>query len=482
MTKRGHSLLFVYGLLALVLLLPLAFFLDSGRDAPGWNGLLAWLIMSYAAIHIAIPLLRNEQRIMEMTFWLFGYIFMGVVPFVQILANRYPWAGSYGEDTVRACLLMILLGMFAYRIGVRIASRGSPSPRAHRAVTLSAGAYVAFSCAAIAAAVVLLALSHGFQSLFLPRNANVSVYDTKAQGLIFNQFIRVPVFVCLLLGLVLWKLGELKRLWQRGFTVVLAAVNLVVANPISTPRLWFGSVMLALAMMLVPWRKNAYFYWIAGYLVLFMAVFPYADLFRNDLNAKLETQKMSQVMTDKGDYDAFQMVLNTSQYVDEFGPTEGKQLMGAIFFWVPRSVWADKPVGSGQFVAQQMGYSFTNLSSPLWAEAYINFGYPGIAGMFLLYGYLTGRLQRRFLATRKNDGFTHYHALVPFLSAYQFFLLRGDLMNGIAYLSVFLMLIYALTLRKKEKRDAEGAEAAGRTAMPGGAVPILNIRSGIGRR
>ena len=67
----------------------------------------------------------------------------------------------------------------------------------------------------------------------------------------------------------------------------------------------------------------------------------------------------------------------------------GRQLLGALLFFVPSAVWSGKPLASGIFIANYLiaNYSmwFTNLSAPLIAEGYLDFG-PG-GGNFVRRGF-----------------------------------------------------------------------------------------------
>lgn len=455
MFRHWGALSYVWSLLVLGILLPMLFFLDQNTEQLGLNGCLIALILLYCSFQISAPLIRNEQRIMEMTFWLFTYVFMGIIPLVQVLSHRFTWPGQYDDAIITRCLLMTLLGMISYHAGIiwqrrKHGRNAGDSVQVFKTLGMSSSSYIILGFGSLLLSTAMLVQSGSIRSLFLPRNSAISDYTEKFQGLIADQLAKVPIFVCLSIGIILWKSGLFKSLGAKWMTGLLFVAALVISNPISTARFWFGSVMLTLMMLMLNWRKGAYLSWIAGYLVLFIVVFPYSDLFRNDLDATVNPQKISEVMETKGDYDAFQMLLNTTQYVDNFGTTHGKQLLGALFFFVPRSIWPSKAVGSGQHVAESMGYSFTNLSSPLWAEAHINFGYAGIVLLFALYGYLSGWLQGRFRQAIRSGVLTHYHLLVPFLSAYQFFLLRGDLMNGIAYLSSFILFTLLFTLHKKQ--------------------------------
>ncbi len=163
-----------------------------------------------------------------------------------------------------------------------------------------------------------------------------------------------------------------------------------------------------------------------------VVVFPYADLFRFG-SPEVEIQSVTSKLAVSGDYDSFQQLMNTLEFVADKGITYGGQLLGVLFFWVPRSIWLDKPLTSGEVVAEHGGYLFTNIASPLWAEAYINAGLLGVVVGLFAYGALTSVLQRAYL----ERGLPYYSALnvlVPLLAAYQVFLVRGTLMSSFTYL------------------------------------------------
>ncbi|MCK6259019.1 hypothetical protein LCY76_20825 [Fictibacillus sp. KIGAM418] len=230
-------------------------------------------------------------------------------------------------------------------------------------------------------------------------------------------------------------------------------LNLVVSNPISNPRYLFGTVFFTICFMVFKWKKGSFINAMLSMLVLVLIVFPYADIFRNSTNAKMDIQNTTEQLVSNGDYDAFQQLLNTVKYVDLKGIENGKQLLGAILFWVPRALWVEKPDGSGKMVGEYLGYKFTNLSCPLWAEGYINFGFIGVISFFFFLGYLTNILEQKFIFSGKSRNFTFSLVWVPFLAAYQLFLLRGDLLNGIAYMSAFILfsIVYIKIGQKREK-------------------------------
>jgi hypothetical protein len=134
------------------------------------------------------------------------------------------------------------------------------------------------------------------------------------------------------------------------------------------------------------------------------------------------------------DFDGYQMAVAAVDYVARVGHS-GSQLLGALFFFVPRSVWAEKALASGSLLAQDRGMQFANLSCNIFAEAYLDFGLVGVIGLAMLLGYVFTRADARF--QRSNQPW----ALLPQIIAISFMpiLLRGALLAVVAPVAATLM-------------------------------------------
>ena len=99
---------------------------------------------------------------------------------------------------------------------------------------------------------------------------------------------------------------------------------------------------------------------------------------------------------------------------------------------MPRSVWHGKPVDSGVRVGEWMGMRNTNLSSPLWAELWLDFGPFGMLLGFLLVGYACDRADRAYVRRTLDDGRPGnvLAVVVPLVAGYCFILLRGPLLQA----------------------------------------------------
>jgi oligosaccharide repeat unit polymerase len=80
----------------------------------------------------------------------------------------------------------------------------------------------------------------------------------------------------------------------------------------------------------------------------------------------------------------------------------GTTYVAALAFWVPRSIWRDKPRGAGAHAAALLfggretmdGYRGGGYPMNGTAEAFWNFGYLGVVGIFGLFGMVLGAVCR----------------------------------------------------------------------------------------
>ena len=90
-------------------------------------------------------------------------------------------------------------------------------------------------------------------------------------------------------------------------------------------------------------------------------------------------------------YDAFANIMATLEYVTHHGFSFGYQLLSALLFFIPRSIWSSKPVSTGEVVGDYLvdkhNFEFNNLSNPLVSEGFINFGFIGVLLMALVLSY-----------------------------------------------------------------------------------------------
>jgi hypothetical protein len=204
---------------------------------------------------------------------------------------------------------------------------------------------------------------------------------------------------------------------------------LFVSNPIGNPRIVAGTVLLSFLPLCgcfsTSTKTRATMIAVIAVLIL---VFPYADYYRRGATASLTVRSPVQLFARKGDYDSFAQIVNTVEYVATFGHTRGRQALGSALFWVPRAVWSDKPSDTGVLVAKQKGYSFSNVSAPLWAEAFIDGGWAELAVVLATVGYLMRRASLRAVRELPRHGMGSVASAV--LGFYMLIVLRGSLLQA----------------------------------------------------
>jgi len=192
-------------------------------------------------------------------------------------------------------------------------------------------------------------------------------------------------------------------------------------------------------------------------------IFPFSDYFRYEDTGRRTIASSSIVETlSLKDYDQISMIANGIWWIDaRGGHTMGRQVLGDVMFWYPRSSWPEKPVDTGVAIGRAMQLSQTNLSSPLWIESWVDFGVVGTAFALSAWGYFARRVDRAFIqwlrfAPKGAIGAASIGA--PVVAGYEFILLRGPLLQSMGRIAVFVVVVLTLT-RKPPRRTHKGKAA-----------------------
>lgn len=215
-------------------------------------------------------------------------------------------------------------------------------------------------------------------------------------------------------------------------------------NPLTEKRNALGPIYICLLFLMAPKLLNTntktlfflFFTMIIGFPL--SAIITHSDatfdaIFK-DPGILLEEMKGGGITNafNTLNYDAFTNVMTSVDYVSVHGLSLGNQLLSALFFFVPRSLWENKPYSTGTVVGEYLiddyGYNFSNLSNPLVSEGYINFGFLGVIIGAVLLAFVIIKLMTWFKsADYLKKMMSFYFAL------HMLFLLRGDFTNGFSY-------------------------------------------------
>ncbi|MEU0148089.1 hypothetical protein ABZ119_19345 [Streptomyces sp. NPDC006288] len=466
MLSRALSVPLVLGL---VCFLPAVIAAQPGsgvRDTAYW---LQLVLTCYAGARLATMILSTRRRLLQGVFWMFVYIAMGVAPFAQVVIGQTPTPMVGPRQDLITATAMVLVGCAAYDLGALLASR---RPLRRRATSRSRGGPAVAHPVRLRVLVIVALLASAFYVMklggpvvfFSSRqeiNETVVASGVVAEGSnVGSAFLKGFGTVPALLAFLFYtrRLATSRRARRSPSTalvwVALAAVNLVVNNPISNARYWFLTVLMAFVFTALPSSAAVYRTVLATGVVGALVVFPYADKFRYDDEAQRSAQSASvfEPLVTK-DYDQMVMFANTISWVDTREHTYGRQLAGSALFFVPRAVWSGKPEDTGVRVGQWMGLRMTNLSAPLWTEFWVDFGASGMIGGLALIGYAAARTDRRYAlaVTRAGPGPGSVLAIVaPLIAGYTFILLRGPLLQAAGKLAIgALCLVLVTTFRER---------------------------------
>nr|WP_246535830.1 hypothetical protein [Nocardioides aquaticus] len=362
----------------------------------------------------------------------FYFLFLVAVPaYVQIDRGIYPFYARYTVAQLATGLVVVALAHGALIAGQAMSgsvrrtgamARTQPCNGNPASVRLSRN-----FAAVMLAASVLLAVYVGPETLFLNRSERGGL---EQQGIdiqllyIGRSTSLVALCVCVLM---LRRAGSGQRVRGVVELSILAVPTFLVLNfPQGLSRFQLLGSALAIAVLCTSVfrtsRKAAFALGAPFFLFIFFPLIKaigtggevdLSDAMSRDIGAYLL----------RVDFDSFKQIVDTTIYADT-GPLRlGMNFLGALLFWVPRSLWQSKPVDSGEIVSTSLGYPFTNVSSPLPAEALISFGLVGVLVVFLLVGMAVSSIERSAMLVERVGG--HELILYAITTGFVTIILRG---------------------------------------------------------
>lgn len=260
-------------------------------------------------------------------------------------------------------------------------------------------------------------------------------------ALIIGNFLR-PLSVVIYLIAYKLKANKIELL-------ILFIFMLLSAFPTSMPRFSAAAMYIPVMLTFFPlFRKGFIFIFVIGLLV----VFPFLNNFRYlTSNSNIEFGIDFEMFLE-AHFDAYS---NFVHILANDISTFGYQLLGSLLFWVPRSIWPSKPVGSGAFLSEEVNLDWANISCCYFAEGYINFRFLGILIFTIIIAWICASFDKVYWKfNRKVQKQNCFFELIYFLLlGLMFFILRGDLMSSLAFtlgfiFSVLFVYYFLLFIRK----------------------------------
>lgn len=417
------------------------------------TSLLFFVIAMFSVVGIMIEL-NYAAFTLNMIHWIFTLIFFFIAPLIQSSVRYSPWefSSAANDHVIRSCFDVILWILF-YITGNIVGKKLTVTSVCQKESISSGWLYMLTFISLICG--ISIVVRYGFFNLFSRADMVVgedAVQMSRATALLWTKISRATI-VCtetmLILTAIKKEIKVTKLLYVNTLTLLLTCFPLALARN-EAAVIYLGLFVIFFYRDLDKFRRKPWY--ILCFLGATIAAFPVLDIFRSisfyneDLTSaiyNISTNLQHEYLT--VNYDAFSMIESARSYIKAVDITYGYQLLGAVFFFVPRTIWASKPVGSGTMIADFRGQRFTNISCPLIGEGYVNFGILGMVLFAFVFGVLSTVIDRKYWEnTTDSQKISFVKIVYPFLLPYYFFMLRGDLMSSLAYTLSYVVTFWFL--------------------------------------
>lgn len=365
-----------------------------------------WVLSAVAFVGLLVSALSPRRSIIDIFYYFYMAYFLLPPAVMQIGADRFPWEVKHSLQHAEYGTILIALTMVAYEVG-----RALHRPRHPAVVGLATpvlphpplGIFILVGAVAALAAIPTL----GFNNLFMGRGV---LSD-------FSREISITSYIFLtgkgiVMAAMAWGIALTLALDRRhdplvtrtyivAATVLATLVAFVLFSPLSNARFVSGAFFLCLFFLLFRdnFQRQKIWFVLAFPFLIFYVFAKLKDLSFPERRARFfqDFFKIREDYMFSVDFDTMQVVASTVRYVREFGLLGPIEVFGGTLFFIPRSIWLEKPRSSGIVVFENLDFNYTNVSMPLYMEFYLAGGIVGIVLGFILFGWLVARLEGRMI-------------------------------------------------------------------------------------
>ena len=395
------------------------------------------LILLFSYIGMMVE--PNKNFTLSKIVFIFMFFFFGFVPLNDELNGNLYWGG--GEIDVFYKIVtnfLILIGIIAFFVGSKV--KLNFFNRIISSLPNIRNINILFFILLFSIIFFLILFVYDFDLLkLLFRGTDGYLFDesytklSQVDHLLFDNFIRPMPILLLIIFLFFHQNNKqacsyCERLILDILLTVFFTAAIFLVSPTSIPRFQAATLYIPLIIIFTNLWDRPY----SMQLTLLgglLFVMPFLDKFR-EFNYESFEWSINLKFLNHGHFDAYQ---NFARAIELDFFSGGSQLLGSLLFFIPRSFWEGKPIGSGHALADLAGYKFSNISMPFIAEGYINFGFIGVPLFMFLLGLILGNLDRIAWGMKKKHTYNLFIYFYYLLFGMIFFMMRGDLMSSFAY-------------------------------------------------
>lgn len=443
----------------------LLFFLTVGTDVVNRSRFAVLLTFFLNGIIWSILLIKEiNRRAFSISFvhWFFCLFFFFFAGITEYFRDIFPRKGLFTDQLILKANIILFAWTLLYCLGVhfaRLKSNKNKSPLVTKSISrknasqnASYFGFRTFILFFLSIAILIWKIySQGFVNLFISARATSTfeISDNSSISVLVDKITMAISFFAVIFSYDYWrKKGGSPLFFISSLISLFVSFFPLVISRNTAAGLYLGVALYIAFSFFGKGRKFFVFY-----LLAFVIAFPLLNSFRY---GNITTVSIGETISNlfqnfknewlASDYDAYSMLLTTIRYIEENGIVFGKQLIGVFLFWIPRSIWVNKPVATGEYLGAFYRWDFINVSEPLVGEILINFGLIGIFVLGPFVGYLIEITDNSFWCNPPSGKSSSKIAfLYPFVVAYVLFVFRGALLSAFAYLCavVFVWFIFS---------------------------------------
>jgi hypothetical protein len=443
----GIQRLFDFLLVALIFVVPLILLSIGDTEI---DLLLSFVAVDIVlALYLMVVLFIDNKNVANIFTFIFFYLFFLIAPILQIsnaaevtLVNTLP----INIDRLVYVNFLTILFLVLYLIGYLLAQLFWNRKTILSPVSIESGV--------VEPVLVFLIFISVFAAFLAYKDVRskvilVELLETAGEEASLSQgLLKAKVFYNIPLATYLFCLFFYRGNMKWLILGVLFVLVVVTKNPVLERRNAVGATYLTILYSHVApyFRTNRSTFLL--FFGLFVIFFPLSSIFThgNVFLYGFRSLDIGSVLIDhftQLHYDAWANYAAGIEYISSHGHTFGRQVLGVLLFFVPRSLWSSKPVSSGELIGDYLMAEhemwFNNLSFPLHAEAYIDFGVIGVAIYALLFSQFVFWLGQKMLIAGRIGQYVAVYIGISLM-----FVLRGTLMSTFAFTTGAVVAIWMI--------------------------------------
>ena len=336
---------------------------------------------------------------------------------------HFPWYNiAYDEEVAsKAAGLALLFTMIIY-FGYR--------PDAYRIKAINRDIRIGRFVSLFVGLVVLILASAsiaGFDYLLARRGDMNEIFESRTPAQIaLASIARMGSFILFLITTTLAR--KVRSPWTYVFATIALVLCLFMNNLISLPRYVIGAYLISIFFSQFKQSLRTKLTFVLMLVVAQITIFPMLSELTRGQSGVVAVPDIYKYISEHGDFDGFQSTMNVVIWTEKSGLKYGRQIGSAALFFVPSEYMAWKSPGTGGESASAAGYAFTNISSPLPSEFFVDFGYVGLCMFTLAFAHVVQFVDRKYESSLRS-GDTMGLISPAIMAGYAFIILRGSLIG-----------------------------------------------------